>query len=224
MHKPKRMAYTTAQKLKIKENFILLTSHAPAYFEQHLQPLPPGVKVSDKTKQFDQLHWFVTNKTQLEKELDGVILLVKNDIVCWIYYPKGTSKVQTDLTRDKGWEALLKHVNFQWLSLISFDETWSAFGFRLKKGTDKKKEDKSTVREIFNYIDPVKKQIRLPEDLAAAFQKHPSEEKVFNDLSFSNRKEYLEWIVTAKRLETRKQRLEGTIERLARGWKNPSKR
>lgn len=65
--------------------------------------------------------------------------LLKDDVVCWIYYPKGTSKIQTDLTRDKGWEALLKHNHLQWISLISFNDTWSAFGMRLKTEADKRK-------------------------------------------------------------------------------------
>ncbi|RYF90014.1 MAG: antitermination protein NusB, partial [Chitinophagaceae bacterium] len=43
----------------------------------------------------------------------------------------------------------------------------------------------------------------------------------FDSLSFTNKKEYIEWIVTAKREETRTERIAGTIERLAKKWKNP---
>ena len=224
MHKPKRMAYTTAQKLKIREKFILFTVNAPADFEQQLQPLPNDVMVADKAKNFDQVHWFVTNKSQLEKELGKILGLVKNEVTCWAYYPKSTSKIQTDLTRDKGWDSLLKHDEFQWLSLISFDDTWSAFGFRLKTEKDTKKASKPQIREIFTYIDPVTKEVYLPDDLALVLTKHPTEELSFNNLSFSNKKEYVEWIITAKRDETRKQRIAGTIERLAKGWNNPANR
>lgn len=215
------MPQTIAQKLKIKEGYTLLTLHAPESFEQQLQPLPPDVKVLANAKKFQQVHWFVLNKTQLEKELDKVLKLVKEDVLCWIYYPKGTSKIQTDLTRDKGWEALLKHDELQWISLIAFDETWSTFGFRQKTGADIKKEAIPKTREIFNYIDAAKKGIRLPEDLASALKKNKAEASFFNTLSFTNKKEYVEWIVTAKREETRKQRIEGTVERLGKGWKNP---
>jgi hypothetical protein len=31
--------------------------------------------------------------------------------------------MQTDLTRDKGWDALMRHKELQWISLISFDAT-----------------------------------------------------------------------------------------------------
>jgi len=215
------MANTIAQKLKIKEGFTLLALHAPENFEKQLQPLPVGVKILSDVKKFNQLHWFVLNKAQLEKELDKVLKLVKEDVVCWIYYPKGTSKIQTDLTRDKGWDKLLQHNELQWISLIAFDETWSTFGFRMKTEADKIKEAKPQEREIFNYINAEKKEIRLPDDLATALKKYKKETAFFNTLSFTNKKEYVEWIVTAKREETRKERIEGTIERLTKEWKNP---
>lgn len=150
------MPNTLAQKLKIKESYTLRTINAPENFTQALEPLPADVKISGVAKDYNQVHWFVKNKAQMEKELNNVLKLVKDDVVCWTYYPKGTSKIQTDLTRDKGWDALLKH-DFQWLSLISFDDTWSAFAFRMKSEVDKKKETKPKKREIFNYVDPQKK-------------------------------------------------------------------
>src|SRR5215216_4890389 len=119
------MPLSTAQKLKIKEGYSILTINAPADLKKNLGDLPFTVSISDKAKNFDQIHWFVKDKATMEKDLKKVLPLVKDDVVCWIYYPKGSSKIQTDLTRDKGWEALLKN-DLQWLSLISFDETWSA--------------------------------------------------------------------------------------------------
>jgi hypothetical protein len=215
-------AITTAQKFKIKQDDKLLTLHAPESFKSTLGALPTGVTISNNLKTFNQVHWFVQNKAQLEQELDLVIPLIKDDIICWIYYPKATSKIQTDLTRDKGWEALKQHTEMQWISLISFDETWSSFGLRLQTRKEKKKVTK--VREIFNYIDPLKKLTFLPEDFAAALHKAKKEETFFNSLSFTNRKEYLEWIVSAKKKETRQARIQESITRLSYGWKNPSNR
>jgi len=214
------MLNTLAQKLKIKEGSILLTVNAPADFQKTLAPLPPGVKTSGSAKDYNQVHWFVKNKAEMEKELNRVLKLVKDDVVCWIYYPKGTSKIQTDLTRDKGWDALMKH-DFQWLSLISFDDTWSAFAMRSKTDADKKKEAKPKEREIFNYIDAQAKIITLPNDLATVLKKNKKANDFFQTLSFTNKKEYVEWIVTAKREDTRSERVRGTIERLEKGWKNP---
>ena len=212
---------STAQKLKIKENFTLLTINAPADFKKNIGELPKGVKISADSKNCNQVHWFVMNKAQMDKELTKVLKLIKDEVTLWIYYPKGTSKLQADLTRDKGWDNLLKHDELGWISLISFDDTWSTFGARLKTEADKKREEKPRERPIFDYVDPKTKSVRLPDDLAIALKKNKNQEDFFNTLSFTNKKEYIEWIITAKREETRTERVKGTMERLARQWKNP---
>jgi len=218
------MPTTIAQKLKIREGYVLRTIHAPAGFEAALAPLPDGVSVSARAARCSQVHWFVRNRAQLEAELNDVLPLVKGDVVCWIYYPKGSSKVQTDLTRDKGWDLLLAQPGMHWISLISFDDTWSAFGMRAATESDRKVAEKKEPRVIFDYIDTATKTIRLPEDLGAALKKSPGEKTFFEALSFSNRKEYVEWIVSAKRDDTRARRVEEAIGRLAKGWKNPANR
>ncbi len=216
------MPATIAQKLKIKEGNTLRALHPPAGFTKSLGALPPGVSVVESGSGYQQVHWFVNDRAQMEKELGKVLPMVKGETLCWIYYPKGTSGIQTDLTRDKGWEALLKHGDeLTWISLISFDDTWSAFGFRHKTGADKKKVAQPAERPILDYVDPKTKTIRLPDDLAAALAKKKKEKSFFDSLSFTNRKEYVEWVVTAKREETRKERVKGTMERLAKEWKNP---
>jgi uncharacterized protein YdeI (YjbR/CyaY-like superfamily) len=44
----------------------------------------------------------------------------------------------------------------------------------------------------------------------------------FDELSFTNRKEFVAWIVEAKKPETRAARVEKTIKKLSEGKKNPS--
>ena len=217
------MASPTAQKLKIKEGNTLLTINAPSDYKKSLGPLPAETTITDSGKNFDQVHWFVKDRTQMEKELKKVLSQIKGRVICWIFYPKGTSKIQTDLTRDKGWDELLKQ-DMQWISLISFDDTWSAFGMREKTETDKKKETKPKERPIFDYVDPKTKTVKIPDDFAAALKKNKRQETFFNTLSFTNKKEYIEWIVTAKREETRNERVKGSIDRLGKEWKNPANR
>jgi len=215
------MAKTIAQKLRIKEGMRLLVVDAPTNFKTHLTPIPQGVQISAKTSEYQQVHWFVKTKAEMERKLDGVLKLIKDNVICWIYYPKGTSKIQVDLTRDNGWDSLMKHSELQWISLISFDETWSAFGARLKTDADKKKDAKPRERVIFEFADPKTKTVRLPEDLSLVLSKSKKATTFFNQLSFTNKKEFVEWIVTAKREETRKERITRTLERLEKGWKNP---
>jgi Bacteriocin-protection, YdeI or OmpD-Associated len=217
------MASTIFEKLKIKPKFVLLTLNAPHEFKKRLYDLPPGVKIISSGKEYNQVHWFVYNRAQMEKEMSKVMKLVKPEVTVWVYYPKGTSGIQTDLTRDKGWDRLLAEGDkLTWISLISFNETWSVFGFRAKNEADKKKEAKPAApREIFNWVNPQTKEVKLPEDLSTALKKNKKEASFFDSLSFTNKKEYIEWIVTAKREETRTERIKETIERLGKQWKNP---
>lgn len=217
------MAHSVSEKFRIKENFTLLTLGAPPEFEKGLQGLPKGVQVTETGKKYDQIHWFVRNRAQLEKEISKVLKRVKPGVTVWVYYPKGSSKIQTDLTRDKGWDCLLAESDkLTWINLVSFDDTWSSFGFRAKTEADKKKEEKpAPAREIFNWVNPQTKEVKLPPELASALHKNKKAAVLFDSLAFSHKKEYIEWIVTAKREETRQERVKGTLERLGKGWKNP---
>lgn len=217
------MATSIADKLKVKENFILLTLNAPVDFKKGLQGLPKDVTIVSSSNKYDQVHWFVLNKAQLEKEMSKVMKLLKPGMIVWVYYPKSSSKVQTDLTRDKGWDCLLAEGDkLTWISLISFDDTWSVFGFRAKNEADRKKEAKpKSGREIFNWVNPQTKEVKLPDDLARILMKNKTQADFFNTLSFTNKKEYIEWVVTAKREETRTERIKETLARLSKGWKNP---
>src|SRR5688572_1199607 len=149
------MATSIADKLKIKPKSTLLTINAPADFKKGLTGLPAGVKITDSGKDYDQVHWFVLNMAQLEKEMSKVMKLVKEGVMVWVYYPKGTSKIQTDLTRDKGWDCLMAEKDkLTWINLFSFDSTWSIFGFRSKTEADRKREAKPKAeREIFKWIN-----------------------------------------------------------------------
>lgn len=220
------MATPVADKLRIKAGFTLLTINAPADFKKGLGSLPAGVKITDTGKTYNQVHWFVQNKAKMEKQLNKVMKLLQPEVTVWVYYPKVSSGVQTDLTRDKGWDCLLAEGDkLTWISLISFNETWSVFGFRAKTAADKKKEAQPKVeREIFNWVNPKTKEVKLPDDLAAALNKNKTAFSFFETLSFTNKKEYIEWIVTARREETRKERVTGTMERLEKKWKNPGNR
>ncbi len=220
------MATSVADKLKIKAGHTLLTLNAPNDFIKELGKLPAGVTITDKAKNFDQLHWFVTTKAQVDKELSKVFKLCKPGVTVWAYYPKVTSKMQTDLSRDKGWESLMKEEEkFRWISLVSFNDKWSAFGFRIKTDEDKQKEAKpKPEREVFKYVNPETKEVRLPEDLASVLKKAKTELTYFNSLSFTCKKEYIEWIVSAKKEDTRQNRVERTIEMLRQKKKNPTDR
>ena len=56
------------------------------------------------------------------------------------------------------------------------------------------------------------KVVEVPEDFAKLIKKHPEVEKTFYSMPYSHKKEYIRWIEDAKREETRKRRMQKSIE------------
>lgn len=68
-----------------------------------------------------------------------------------------------------------------------------------------------------------KKELATPDELLSALKKNKTAMKTFEAFSYSNRKEYIEWITEAKTEETRGKRVETAVEWMADGkirhWK-----
>jgi hypothetical protein len=78
--------------------------------------------------------------------------------------------------------------------------------------------------EVVLERDLEERTLDIPEDLEKALKKHKAEKLFFDKLSYTNRKEYVIWITSAKKDETRLKRLEETIHKLGAGKKNPSEK
>ena len=119
-----------AKKLKLKPNQRAGLIHPPEGYVEALMPLPDGVDLSQQLNgQFDWIQLFVRTKAELDAIIHLVAAALKPESLVWISFPKGSSTIQTDLTRDKGWE-LLQQENLKWINLVSVDDTWSAFSLR----------------------------------------------------------------------------------------------
>jgi hypothetical protein len=119
-----------ATKMKLKPGFQVAITAAPDGYLRELTPFPPGVTVSANLKgKYDWIQVFVKSRIELEKLTPRAIRALKPESILWISFPKGSSKIQTDLTRDKGWD-LLQKSDLKWITLISVNETWSAFAMR----------------------------------------------------------------------------------------------
>jgi hypothetical protein len=124
-----------AKKMKLKPGFKAAVVNAP---ESYLDDLHHDVEVSQKLSgKFDWIQIFAKNKTALGTLAPKAIKALKPESMLWISFPKGSSKIQTDLTRDKGWE-VLHGVDLKFITLISVNEQWSAFALRPYKAGEKK--------------------------------------------------------------------------------------
>jgi len=119
-----------AKKLKLKPGQRAGLIGAPEGYLKLLEPLPEGVTVTAKLSgKFDWLQVFVNNKAEIDRLAPRAVKALQPEGLLWIAFPKGTSKIQTDLTRDHGWEAL-RGLDLKWLTLVSVNDTWSAFALR----------------------------------------------------------------------------------------------
>jgi hypothetical protein len=75
--------------------------------------------------------------------------------------------------------------------------------------------------EITLDLDTDPRSIDVPPHLRARLDADPAAQAAFDRLSFTNRKEYAQWIARARRAETRQKRLDQAPELLKRGVRTP---
>ena len=68
--------------------------------------------------------------------------------------------------------------------------------------------------QVTMQLDSAPRTVRVPPDLRDALRADPVAEAAFAKLSFTHRREYVEWVEEAKRAETRARRIAGTLERV----------
>jgi hypothetical protein len=72
---------------------------------------------------------FVKNKEELDASLCTALSAVAFDGLLWICYPKGSSRMETDLNRDILWK-LMEPTGWRPVGQVAIDEVWSAVRFR----------------------------------------------------------------------------------------------
>ena len=124
-----------AKKLKLKPGARAAVVNAP---EKYLDELKHDSDVSQKLSgKFDWIQVFAKNRKELASFAPKAAAALKPDSILWLSFPKGRSKIQTDLTRDKGWEAI-HDIDLKFITLVSVNDMWSAFALRpYKEGEEK---------------------------------------------------------------------------------------
>ncbi len=65
--------------------------------------------------------------------------------------------------------------------------------------------------------DTEERTVEAPDDLATALATHPEAARRFEQLSYTHRKEYVDWLESAKRADTRARRVQKAVEMIAGG-------
>ena len=214
-----------AKKLLIKPSAKWLFFNAPAEVLKAAQPLPDGATLSTKIKDsYEGILLFIKSKAELLTALKSIAPLLTPATIFWISYPKKSSGIQSDLKMGD-WDELAAY-NLQGVASMAVNDVWAGSRFRPigQAKLSGMANEQIQSNEYAQYIDVVNKIITLPPELKNLLQKNPIALSNYEARSYSNRKEYVLWILTAKQEKTRNERLSKTIEKLTAGKKNPSEK
>lgn len=207
------------EKLQLKDERNLLIQGLPSTIEKQFIKLSFAKNITPllKIKKIDFALVFAISKVQLKDILQDVLPNLQENAKLWIAYPKVTSKIVSDLSRDCNWECVAP-LGLEGVRMISLDPVWCAMSFKKKVQSTHLTEHLPHLQ----YINAETRNISAPPELKKLFSKHTDAKDFFDTLSFTNKKEYVVWITGAKKEETKLARLEATIEKLNNGRKNPS--
>lgn len=121
------------------------------------------------------------------------------------------------------WEETSKY-KLRPVASVAINEIWTALRFRPNDQIKNSAVSNSSIRmnEFSKYIDVDKRIITLPPELSNKL--NPQAAAFFKSLSYTNKKEYVTWILTAKQEKTRTERILKSAEKLSAGKKNPSEK
>jgi hypothetical protein len=116
----------TIKKLKFKDNGIVI--NAPITLEEEFVKLGFKTALNKTIKNANTLVFINNNKEYLDF-LNKNLNCIETDSVLWFAYPKGTSKIKTDINRDSI-RITGEEFGITTVSAISINDTWSALRFR----------------------------------------------------------------------------------------------
>ena len=125
----------TIRKLRFKGEATVL--NAPGSLEKEFVKEGVSTEFSKNEKNENTLI-FLNNRAEFLSFLEHDLEKIEPDSVLWFAYPKGTSKIKTDINRDILHEIGKEH-GLKTVSAISINETWSALRFRPIEKVGKKK-------------------------------------------------------------------------------------
>ncbi len=245
------MSQTLFEKLQLADEKNLLIQGIPSAIEKQFVKLSFAKNVTPllRAKKIDFALVFALNQRQLNQILSEVLPALSEQAKLWVAYPKLASKIASDLNRDCSWNCLCES-GFEIVRSIALDHVWTALRFKKSEdvpaalaraaaqnaapiavgavstnnavGAAAETETLETVAVAG--ARGRKRTLTPPEDLEQLFTLHPKAKVFFDGLSFTNQKEYIVWITGAKKEDTRKRRLDATLEKLKAGKKNPSEK
>jgi len=123
-----------AKKLGIKEGYSVMLVNQPSHYLLLFEDMPEvNYVVNPSVQTVDFIHLFCTDKLDFESSSLELKSSLKMTGIFWVSWPKGSSKIETDLGRDYIREYLLENGLVD-VKVCAVDQDWSGlkFMYRLK--------------------------------------------------------------------------------------------
>ena len=114
------------KKLGFKDGQTVFIIHPPKEYSEFFDefPVAPSFKKRPKEKSLDLIHWFVKSQSDLFNNFSRYRKLMKYDGMLWVSWPKGKSKIESDMK-----EAYIREVALPLgmvdVKVCAVDEDWS---------------------------------------------------------------------------------------------------
>lgn len=133
-------AQNLLEELQLQDEKNLLIQGLPSSIEKPFIKLTFSKSVTPllKNRKIDFALVFAVSQRQLVGILNDVIPALQTDATFWIAYPKLTSKIASDLSRDKNWD-FVSDFGFDPVRMIVLDSVWNAARFQKQQSGTKKK-------------------------------------------------------------------------------------
>jgi len=124
-----------AKKLGLKDGMSIYVHGAPQEYEEFFTGFPLGIKFQKRPRPetADFIHIFCTKLADLEKTVARLTPALKRNGLMWVSWPKGSSKIETDIKREPLRTLVLK-TGLVDVKVCAVNEDWSGlkFVYRLK--------------------------------------------------------------------------------------------
>ena len=220
---------TLIQKLKAKPGAVAVINSPKDILGEFKSFKPAAAIPAGAKERFDFVLLFATNSKELEPSWKQIIPALKNDAVFWVAYPKKSSGIPSDLAgmSSGGW-TVYAGSPWQPVAAASIDDAWTGIRFKLAPSLENERKEGASeeLRDADGtlVVDRINRVVHAPKDLAAVLSRHPEAKAFFDALSFTNKREYVTWIVEAKKSETRTKRVASALEKIVSSKKNPSEK
>ena len=129
------MIQTVFEKLQYIDEKNLLIQGLPSSIEKQFSKLSFAKNMTPllKARKLDFVLVFAVSESQLNGILNDVMPSLKESTKFWVAYPKTTSKIVTDLNRERSWNKLTTQ-GYCGIDNVELDHVWTATRFEKSNG------------------------------------------------------------------------------------------